>query len=400
MTDHVKAIVDGVRPMIEVVDAKAKALEARVDDLSNQMRSRSSLPGVEPKKFSFVKAINAIKTNDFSDAGYEAEVFNEMRKKALRFGDGAQGGYMVPDEFRNDLLTAFPRANNVLFNTNVLRVTSSGGAPIRIPKVSSGVSGGWIGENGTAGTSPNAAADQTYAEITLSPKRTFAATIMSNTLVRRDAAAAETIVRADLSAAVMETLDAGYLVGSGTAPAPTGISNASGVSSVSGSGSDMAVNMQKLWEALQTVETNKGSIDGCIWVMHPKTWYYMLSALYQPSAGAASNTATLVYNAPAGNSAAIAGFNQLGQKTILGLPVYLTTNIAVTAATPDTSTILLYNPQNTIYAEFGPMEILVTNAGYTLGLQDQTLVRVVQEVDFGVRQAAQVVKITGVYAGP
>jgi len=400
MTDHVKAIVDGVRPMIEVVDAKAKALEARVDDLSNQMRSRSSLPGVEPKKFSFVKAINAIKTNDFSDAGYEAEVFNEMRKKALRFGDGAQGGYMVPDEFRNDLLTAFPRANNVLFNTNVLRVTSSGGAPIRIPKVSSGVSGGWIGENGTAGTSPNAAADQTYAEITLSPKRSFAATIMSNTLIRRDAASAETIVRADLSAAVMETLDAGYLVGSGTAPAPTGISNASGVSSVSGSGSDMAVNMQKLWEALQTVETNKGSIDGCIWVMHPKTWYYMLSALYQPSAGAASNTATLVYNAPAGNSAAIAGFNQLGQKTILGLPVYLTTNIAVTAATPDTSTILLYNPQNTIYAEFGPMEILVTNAGYTLGLQDQTLVRVVQEVDFGVRQAAQVVKITGVYAGP
>jgi len=400
MTDHVKAIVDGVRPMIEVVDAKAKALEARVDDLSNQMRSRSSLPGVEPKKFSFVKAINAIKHNDFSDAGYEAEVFNEMRKKALRFGDGAQGGYLVPDEFRNDLPTAFPRANNVLFNTNVLRVTSSGGAPIRIPKVSSGVSGGWIGENGTAGTSPNAAADQTYAEITLSPKRSFAATIMSNTLIRRDAASAETIVRADLSAAVMETLDAGYLVGSGTAPAPTGISNASGVSSVSGSGSDMAVNMQKLWEALQTVETNKGSIDGCIWVMHPKTWYYMLSALYQPSAGAASNTATLVYNAPAGNSAAIAGFNQLGQKTILGLPVYLTTNIAVTAATPDTSTILLYNPQNTIYAEFGPMEILVTNAGYTLGLQDQTLVRVVQEVDFGVRQAAQVVKITGVYAGP
>ena len=53
MTDHVKAIVDGVRPMIEVVDAKAKALEARIDDLSAQVRERasaSSLPGVEPKK--------------------------------------------------------------------------------------------------------------------------------------------------------------------------------------------------------------------------------------------------------------------------------------------------------------------------------------------------------------
>ena len=42
MTDHVKAIVDGVRPMIEVVDAKAKALEARVDDLSAQVRERAT----------------------------------------------------------------------------------------------------------------------------------------------------------------------------------------------------------------------------------------------------------------------------------------------------------------------------------------------------------------------
>ena len=44
MTDHVKAIVDGVRPMIEVVDAKAKALEARIDDWQG-IESHSSFAG-------------------------------------------------------------------------------------------------------------------------------------------------------------------------------------------------------------------------------------------------------------------------------------------------------------------------------------------------------------------
>ena len=77
----------------------------------------------------------------------EAEVFGEMSKKALSFGTAASGGYLVPDEVRSDLFVGAVRANNVLFNTNVLRVTSSGGAPIRIPKISAGHSGGWIAEN-------------------------------------------------------------------------------------------------------------------------------------------------------------------------------------------------------------------------------------------------------------
>ncbi|NBR68422.1 MAG: hypothetical protein EBT79_14340 [Actinobacteria bacterium] len=101
-------------------------------------------------------------------------------------------------------------------------------------------------------------------------------------------------------------------------------------------------------------------------------------------------------------ASAFAGINTVGQKTILGIPVYLTTAVTVTdnaTTTPDTTTILLYQPSNTIFADFGPMELLVTNAGSTLGLADQTLVRVVQEVDFNARLAAQVVKITSVYAG-
>ena len=397
MTDHVKAIVDGVRPMIEVVDAKAKALEARVDELSNQMRSRSSLPGVEPKKFSFAKAVHAIKTGDFSNAGYEAEVFGEMSKKALSFGTAASGGYLVPDEVRSDLFVGAVRANNVLFNTNVLRVTSSGGAPIRIPKISAGHSGGWIAENGS-----NSAADQTYAEITLTPKRAFAATLMSNTLIRRDAASAEAVVRADLEAAVAETLLKGYLVGSGSSNQPTGLTSLSGTSSVTASTTDSTVVMQSLLRAMQKVEENQGDLGQCVFVMHPKAWYYLMSVLSSGSGTVGAATATTTQQLPLGMASAFAGINTVGQKTILGIPVYLTTAVTVTdnaTTTPDTTTILLYQPSNTIFADFGPMELLVTNAGSTLGLADQTLVRVVQEVDFNARLAAQVVKITSVYAG-
>ncbi|MEY2741845.1 MAG: hypothetical protein RIS21_213 [Planctomycetota bacterium] len=397
MTDHVKAIVDGVRPMIEVVDAKAKALEARIDDLSSQVRERataSSLPGVEPKKFSFAKAIHAIKSGDFSQAGYEAEVFGEMRKKALSFGTAASGGYLVPDEVRNDLFVGATRANNVLFQTNVLRVTSSGGAPIRIPKISAGHSGGWIAENGS-----NSAADQTYAEITLTPKRAFAATLMSNTLIRRDAASAEAVVRADLEAAVSETLLNGYLMGSGSSNQPTGLNSLSGTTAVTGSAASVLDVMNSLLRGLQKIEENQGDIGQCVFVMHPKAWYYLLSASFSGVGTVTAATATATQQLPVGFASAVFGINSVGQKTIMGVPVYLTTAMTVTNASPDTSTILLYQPSNTIFAEFGPMELLVTNAGSTLGLADQTLVRVVQEVDFNARIAAQVVKITGTYSG-
>lgn len=397
MTDHVKAIVDGVRPMIEVVDAKAKALEARIDDLSAQVRERasaSSLPGVEPKKFSFAKAIHAIKSGDFSQAGYEAEVFGEMRKKALSFGTAASGGYLVPDEVRSDLFVGATRANNVLFQTNVLRVTSSGGAPIRIPKISAGHAGGWIAENGS-----NSAADQTYAEITLTPKRAFAATLMSNTLIRRDAASAEAVVRADLEAAVSETLLNGYLMGTGSSNQPTGLNSLSGTTAVTGASASVLDVMNSLLRALQKIEENQGDIAQCVFVMHPKAWYYLLSASFSGVGTVTAATATATQQLPVGFASAVFGINQVGQKTIMGVPVYLTTAMTVTNASPDTSTILLYQPSNTIFAEFGPMELLVTNAGSTLGLADQTLVRVVQEVDFNARIAAQVVKITGTYSG-
>ena len=400
MTDHVKAIVDGVRPMIEVVDAKAKALEARVDDLSAQVRERasaSSLPGVEPKKFSFAKAIHAIKSGDFSQAKYEHEVFSEMSKKALSFGTAASGGYLVPDEVRSDLFVGATRANNVLFQTNVLRVTSSGGAPIRIPKISAGHAGGWIAENGS-----NSAADQTYAEITLSPKRAFAATLMSNTLIRRDAASAEAVVRADLEAAVSETLLKGYLMGTGSSNQPTGLNSLANTTSVTGSSSSALVVMQSLIRGLQKIEENQGDIGQCVFVMHPRVWYYLLSAAFSGTGTVTAATATTTQQLPVGFASAVFGINQVGQKTIMGVPVYLTTAMTLTnnaGGTQDTGTVLLYQPSNTIFAEFGPMELLVTNAGSTLGLADQTLVRVVQEVDFNARIEAQVVKITGMTAG-
>lgn len=394
----VKGIVDGLRPSIEVIETKQKSLELRMDELSAQIRKRQeagSLPGVEPKKFSISKAAYAIKHNDFANAGYEKDVFDAMRQKALSFGTASAGGYLVPDEVRLDLFIPATRANNVLFNTNVLKVSSSGGAPIRIPKISAGHAGGWIAENGS-----NSAADQTYAEVTLTPKRAFAATLMSNTLVRRDPAGAEAICRADLSAAIMETLNTGYLAGTGSSNQPTGLDTLSGTTTVTGSGASIIAVLQSLYSALEGIETNKGNVDECIWVMNPKTYYYMLSAAYSSSGTVTAASATAGQQLPYGVAAAtLFGKDAQGRKTLLGLPVYTTTAMAVASATPDTSTILLYNPQNTLWGDFGPMEILVTNAGSTLGLADQTLIRCVQEVDFNARIAAQIVKITGVYAG-
>src|SRR4030042_5018117 len=100
------------------ISSKMTGLESRLTDMESQVKSRKVLlPGLEGEKqsFSFLKAIQAIRYNDWSDAGFEKEVFDETRKKTMAAGAGTTGGYIVPSIYVAEVIELL-RAQSVVYS--------------------------------------------------------------------------------------------------------------------------------------------------------------------------------------------------------------------------------------------------------------------------------------------
>src|SRR3990167_3988907 len=94
---------DGVQEAIRTVSG----LEARIAEMEKLATPRRvHLAGIEDEKenFSFFKAIWAIKTQNWDNAGFEKEVFENTRKRAMAMGTGSAGGYIVPTIYIADLI--------------------------------------------------------------------------------------------------------------------------------------------------------------------------------------------------------------------------------------------------------------------------------------------------------
>jgi hypothetical protein len=115
-----------------------------------------SLPGVneEKQKFSFAKAIGAMRTGNWADAGFELECFKNMNaqygdawssvQKAtgntgyVASPDGLAGPHLVPEEHMNELIDLF-YAESVAFQLGARAMPGAFGT-VTIPVLLSGAS--------------------------------------------------------------------------------------------------------------------------------------------------------------------------------------------------------------------------------------------------------------------
>jgi len=165
-------------------------------------------------------------------AGERAEHFDPQRLwvplsaiRAMGTTPGAKGGYLV--------------GTDALEAVDVLRpwsVVASAGATmltglresVPIPRVTGAVTAGWISEN-SAG--PNET-PPSLGSASLTPKTAYARVNFSMQVLRQGVAV-EAFIRAQLLAAVGETLDTAFFAGTGGTQ-PLGLLNTSGFNSVSG----------------------------------------------------------------------------------------------------------------------------------------------------------------------
>lgn len=216
----------------------------------------------ELREFSVVKAIRDIKSGKGLE-GLEREVSEQAARnsgqslgandffipaeygtRALEAGTDSEGGHLVETQV-GDLIEKLDAA----LVTSQLGATILTGLSgnVSLPSLTGGATASWMDEEGTV-----SATDQTFGQVTLSPKRLAVRTIYSDQLVNQSSLSVENIVRDDLIKREALAVDLAALAGSGSSNQPTGILNVSGIGSITFGGAATFTDYVNLWKEVAT----------------------------------------------------------------------------------------------------------------------------------------------------
>lgn len=193
------------------------------------------------------------------------------RSKALGEGQGDQGGFLVPEEYRVEILmrtlemaVVRPRATVIPMARETLRVPA-----IRDTTHASTVFGGvqayWIPEAGTITQS-----DPTFAQVRLEAKKLVGSTRVGNELMADSAFALESLLNQLFGAALAYFEDDAFIAGIGGGQ-PVGIKNADAMVSVAKETGQAATTI--VWENIIKMFARclPQSLANAVWVAHMDT---------------------------------------------------------------------------------------------------------------------------------
>ncbi|MCC0048044.1 MAG: phage major capsid protein [Rhodobiaceae bacterium] len=213
---------------------------------ANAMPSASRMPrmkfGGDFHEFSLQRAVQAAITSDYSRAGYEREVQQELAQRAGRSAEG----FFVPSSAlsKRTLLTTSNTTNLVgvdhlgsafidsLENETVVlsagaTVLSDLSKDVSIPKMTAGTAAEWIAE----GAAPSESTP-TFGAVSLQPHQLAARASYTRKMLLQSDPNLEELLRSDLRRQTGIALDAAAITGTGSSGQPTGVLNTSGIGSV------------------------------------------------------------------------------------------------------------------------------------------------------------------------
>lgn len=169
------------------------------------------------------------KTGRASD-NYRTAFWGAMRNKinpsvqnALQIGEDSEGGFLVPDEYENQLIQALQEVN-VLRNLCHVIKTSYGDR--KIPVVASNGSAVWMDEEGAFTES-----DDSFTQVTLSAYKLGTMLKVSDELLNDSYFDLEAYIASEFARRIGAAEEEGFLIGNGISK-PTGLLNATGGASL------------------------------------------------------------------------------------------------------------------------------------------------------------------------
>lgn len=373
--DNVIKTVSDLQTRVEVIETNSKE---RITGQGGQ------LPGVDPKHFSFSRAMKGIVTGNWKNSGYEKEVFDNtdgIREKAMGYGSGAAGGYLIPEELLGPVIDKL-RERVVLANAGARFFNNLSGAPIRIPRIASDATADVIAEGSNLTIS-----SITTEQVTMNPRQLMAAVALGNVLNTLDPSVADDIIVDNISKMIALKLDEQGLQGTGNAPYATGLAvDANTIKYAPGTNGDTPT-QKFLGDLIGQLEDNNAFVDStAAFIWHSKVKRLIKNERIAHYSGQTDGLYVLQPTMSDQQLADTLGYRHFTSNQI---PVNLTKN-----AGSSLSRIIFGDFSNLAIGLWGGLDVLASNtasdgSGNSAFLSNQTWIRVVKLFDIGILQPKQ-----------
>ena len=336
----------------------------------------------EQRSYSFIKAVRGL-VNGSGLQGLEREVSEQIAKnngreargfyapdsfwggkRDLTVGTATAGGHLVGTDHLGDQFVDALRSR-LVFNELGARFMTGLKGDVAIPKLATGVSAGFVAENG-ATSEVNAV----FSQITMSPKSLGAFTDISRLLMIQSDPSVEQIIRDDLLNAIAQKVEDVAIEGGGSNE-PTGITGTAGIGSVAIGTNGGDLTWQAITDLVKEVEVDNAAINGntLAYLTNPKVKSHMAS-----TSKVASTDSVMLLDAP--------------WNSLYGYDLAITNNVPsdLTKGTLTTASAMIYGDfSQLMMGFFSTPDILIDP--YTAGSTGAVRIRVMQELDIAVRHA-------------
>lgn len=279
-------------------------------------------------------------------------VFIPLSALEKRVNTTGTAGQIVATDHRADQFIE-PFRNKLLARQLGARVLTGLSGNVDIPAYGSGVSSGWVAENGAL-----SASGMTFGSKTLTPKHVGSLSEMSRQLIQQSSPAIEQLVRDDMAFALAQAIDSAMILGGGSNE-PTGILATAGIQTASLA----TLSWAGILAMLEKIELVNGSAGA--WLTSPQVATKLRSTLKSATAGAA-------YLSEAGRMA------DLSVNSTKQVPLNLT-------PTPDTGRLILGDFSQVMLGIWSELDILVNPFDSVAYARGGVLVRAMATCDIAVR---------------
>jgi len=238
-----KSVVEARAAILDLVKNKAEVNNTPIrstDMTSNEV----GLDKKEVKKFSFLRALNALANpNDRSAqeaAAFEREVSdeaskrydkpangilvpNEVLQRDLNVGTATAGGNLVPTELLSGSFIDILRKRMAVMAANPTMLTGLSGN-IAIPRMTQSATGFFVGE----GSEPTES-QQAFDQVNMTPKTVGGVVEFTRRLLLQSSIDVESMIRDDIARVIATKLDNAAIYGTGSSNQPLGIKDTTGV---------------------------------------------------------------------------------------------------------------------------------------------------------------------------
>jgi HK97 family phage major capsid protein len=158
---------------IAAIDARLAPLSTRLDEIE----TRAKRPGTGGKQADEQKELENRAFTNFIRRGRES--LTDIEARTMKIGDDTSGGFLAPPEFVAEVVKGVVAFSPI---RSIARVGSTASNSVKLPKLTSAPTGGWVGEVQTRPTS-----DSAYGQIEIGMMEYAVFVDVSNSLLEDSA---------------------------------------------------------------------------------------------------------------------------------------------------------------------------------------------------------------------